>query len=521
MRINMAETPSLDPVGAALSNRQQMLTLPVRVVDAAGKPVAKAKVTPWALRSSQGHGFWTQNDERAGTGPKDVDTDNDGVAAVLYPRYRDVKEQVRTLAVSLFVDHPDFAYVDDIHIDVPLQTKSPYDVKLEAGVALEVRPLIDGKPVDLADVFAVWSDGRSWKPETPLQRTADGILRIPAMRPSKNSVLLVKLDGDRATHFSQITDVELKVGESQRIDLPMRSSLRIEGVLSDNVPRPVRLGRIKLQTLCPTATDWDRITWFTWVPILPNGTFIIDGWPADEKLQLIALCEGYIAKSGKAPDVVNQPPDPTKDPFNRPQVFAAESNERIKVAMIPLVHCAITTVDEDGKAVAGVKVSSWPNVGWWNSGSQIYCAYLVRGEQLLRVREYQNTTDQSDPSPFLGTTDGTGMVTLELPAGREGLSVSSEIYELPAFLGRRNMQVELTPGKTTEAVLRLQPRGTEKLGEWDKLAGVVFGCSTREGRRMCATPGVQEKMDEFIKRFREGKNQRRPAITVGSLLSRG
>jgi hypothetical protein len=366
--ITVAVVTTLDPVAAALDSRQKMLTLPVRVVDAAGKPVVKAKVTPWALRSSQGHGLWQKKDERAGTGPKEVVTDNDGLAAVLYPRYRDIKEQVRTIAVSLYVDHPEFAFAEDLHIDVPLEKKSPYEVKLEAGVALEVRPRIDGKPADLANVYALWSDGRSWKTETSLQRTADGILRIPAMRPGKNSVLLVKLDGERATHFSKITDVELKADEPKRIDVPMPSSLGIEGVLSDNVPRPVRLGRIKLETLRPNSTDRDRITWFTWVPIQPDGTFVIDGWPADEKLQLIAICEGYVATSGKAPDEVKQPPDPTKDSFNRPQVFAAKSNEAIKVAMVPLVRCKITAVDEDNKAIAGVKVSSWPNVGCGTTG---------------------------------------------------------------------------------------------------------------------------------------------------------
>jgi hypothetical protein len=113
---------------------------------------------------------------------------------------------------------------------------------------------------------------------------------------------------------------------------------------------------------------------------------------------------------------------------------------------------------------------------------------------------------------ILGLGEEKGMLTLELPEGRERLNVSSEIYELPAFLGERDVRVVLTPGKTTETVLRLQPRGTEKLGEWDKHAGVVFGSSTREGRRMCATPGVQKKMDEIIKQFREGKNQRDPKL---------
>ncbi len=60
--------------------------------------------------------------------------------------------------------------------------------------------------------------------------------------------------------------------------------------------------------------------------------------------------------------------------------------------------------------------------------------------------------------------------------------------------------------------LNLQPRGTEKLGDWDKLAGVVFGCSTREGRRICALPEVRKKMDEFESRFRDGKSQHDPQL---------
>jgi hypothetical protein len=54
--------------------------------------------------------------------------------------------------------------------------------------------------------------------------------------------------------------------------------------------------------------------------------------------------------------------------------------------------------------------------------------------------------------------------------------------------------------------------GTEKLGEWDKLAGVVFGCSTHEGRRICALPKVREQMDVFAARFREAKSRRDPQL---------
>ncbi len=48
------------------AGRQQMLELPVRVVDSDGKPVSGARVTPWALRSSQGHGWWKDKDKGAG-----------------------------------------------------------------------------------------------------------------------------------------------------------------------------------------------------------------------------------------------------------------------------------------------------------------------------------------------------------------------------------------------------------------------------------------------------------------------
>jgi hypothetical protein len=41
---------------------------------------------------------------------------------------------------------------------------------------------------------------------------------------------------------------------------------------------------------------------------------------------------------------------------------------------------------------------------------------------------------------------------------------------------------------------------------------VVFGCSTREGRRICALPAVQKQMEQFAERFREAKNRRDPQI---------
>ena len=83
-------------------------------------------------------------------------------------------------------------------------------------------------------------------------------------------------------------------------------------------------------------------------------------------------------------------------------MFDPGKNGRITVKMSPLVRCVATAVDEDDKPVAGVTVASWPNVAWWNGGSQIYCYPLVRGERLLREREYSKATDETFPQPFQG-----------------------------------------------------------------------------------------------------------------------
>jgi hypothetical protein len=510
------EAASAETITAALSKlprKQELLNLPVQVVDENGKAVANVKVTPWALRSSQGHGLWNKGDKRATIDPQDYRTDGNGSVTVVYPHYRDLAEQVTTIGVSLFVDHPAFAYESGLHIDVPLIGKDVYEIKLKPGVPVDVHPKIDGSPGSLDNIYAIWSDGRSWRSDVSLQKTANGTFKIPAMPPGKNSVLLAKLDGERATHFSKIIDFDLKVGEPMSLDVELARSLQIRGKLSDNVPRPVRNGRLKTSTLQTDPKEFDRVSWFSWSPIKEDGTFLIDGWPAGEAIQITALCDGYHATSGKPPAVVKDPPDPATDPFTRPQVFYADAEAVIELSMTPLVGCIVTAVDEAEQPVAGLKIVSGPNVGWWNSGSQIYCDPLARAERILRERDYEKAIDQTGyPEPFEALTDGEGKARLELPAGTERIAVISDVYDLPVFLGHRHVKVKLVEGETMEIMLRLQPAGSEKLGDWDKLAGVVFGCSTREGRQICALPGVRQKMDEFEKRFREAKNQRDPQL---------
>ena len=103
-----------------------------------------------------------------------------------------------------------------------------------------------------------------------------------------------------------------------------------------------------------------------------------------------------------------------------------------------------------------------------------------------------------------------------MPEGKRSLWILSGAYELPIHLGARRARTELVSGETSEVTMLMQAKGTEQLSDWDSLAGVVFGCSTREGRRILALPGVSEKMEEFTERFREAKAKDDPELLAGA-----
>lgn len=444
----------------------QVSHLSIRVVDEQGMPIPGAKVTPWALRSSEGHGWWRDGDATM-VSPKEVVTDMEGIASIAYPLYRNPPERVRTTAVSLIVDHADFAILDRLHVNVPRNSDEPHLIKLARGAPVEVRPLIEGKSIDLDQIFAIWSDRRSWVPGYAPEKLEGGVLRFAAMRPGRNSLLLVRLEGDRATHFSRIVDFNAKLDKPQQIDVPLKPAIRISGTFSENVPRPVRRGRISVRTLGPRRAD--DVDWHCWTTVAPDGAFVIDSWPEGEPIQIIGLCDGYIAESGAVPAIIDDPPPPGRDVnagwFRYPQTFEADKSRSITISMLPLGRCVVTARDPEGKPASNLTVTSWPNVVWWNGGSQLYGSPLINMRHALRTRKYLDSADKSFPEPFRATTDAQGRATLELPAGGQLLHAESNTHELPIMGRERSVEVMIRPSESTEVVLPVQPRGTQRLGE--------------------------------------------------------
>lgn len=486
---------------------QEMLELPVRVVDPDGKPVAGAKITPWALRYAGGHGLWRQ-DGVGGSEPPVVMTAADGLAIVPYPRYANAAEWMRTMEVTLSVDHPEFAMAPREFIDVPPKDGSTYQITLKRGTVVEIVPIENGQLASMDNLYILWSDDRSWHPGVKPERV-DAALRLPPMRTGKQQVMLIRLEGEQATHFSKVVDLDLSADE-HRESVELKPAVGIKGVLSADVPRPVKKGRVKVATLQDEQNDYG-VDWVTWRPIAEDGTFVIEGWPAGEAIQVTALCDGYIAKSGDTPAVVKDRRDP--DPYYRPQVFTPERYASpLPIAMAPLVRCEIEAVDPSGQALAGVKVQSYPNVGWWHSGSQGYGIGLARGERRLALRDYQAALEEEESEPYATVTDAHGHGVLYLPAGEQGFRTSHEKFELPIVRGRRHREVELAIGEPSTIRLEMQPKGNEFLGEWDKLSGVLFGCTGEECKRLLDDPGFRKRIAVVGEQLDSAENPTDPKV---------
>jgi hypothetical protein len=555
-----------DRAADASLDGQEMLALPVQVLDAAGEPVAGAIVVPWALRCSQGHGQWRPEGFGNGEPPQGA-TDADGRASVPFPKFAVLDERVLTTEVTLSIDHPDFAYIMYEFVPIPRKETGDHRITLQQGARVELQPLLAGQPADGDGLFALWSDGRSWTPGARPRVDADGVFHIPPMPAGAGQALLVRLDGERATHFSPLIDLDLSASPTLRQSVELSPAATLRGQLSDNVPRPIVNGRLIARTL-PRDLERENVLWTTWAPIAADGTWEIPSWPADEAVQIIALCDGYYAASGDAPTEVNNPRVPNRwvndallsfqsladrleraadakpadaspessgldaaahlarlastvgrpDMFLRPQVFRPAAFERsLTLDMVPAVRCEIEVVDAAGAPLAGAKLYSNPNVGWWNYGSQIYCTPLARGERLLVHRDYDASVEKNRyPQPYFAVTDAAGRAVMELPIGHESLYAEHDAYELPIIQGRREQSVTLLAGETAHARLVLQPKGTEHLGEWDKLAGVLFGCTGEECRRLLEDEGFAARMATVRIQLAAAKNPRDPKLLASA-----
>ncbi|MGC4077823.1 MAG: hypothetical protein QM702_12520 [Rubrivivax sp.] len=114
-------------------------------------------------------------------------------------------------------------------------------------------------------------------------------------------------------------EFEIAPGQARRFDTQLRPAVRIQGVIADVVPRPIRSGVIRIDSLPPRNGEWKRVSWATWTSIKPDGTFAIEGWPSDQRFQLIGLCDGFIVTPSDAPEGIGDEQKKLNEVLQRPR----------------------------------------------------------------------------------------------------------------------------------------------------------------------------------------------------------
>ena len=471
-------------VGLILSFSRNPVAL-VRVVDAAGKPVAGAVVQPAGLRIKSGpyqsgwYGWFATG--RTNYAPKPLlQTDRDGYVKLEYPKY--VIERLETGTVIFTVDHPDFAaqqperMVNDLpprgspwrdwfhYLAARLtmrQLTVPVDpVVLERGVALQISAR-----TPQGEAFEGWLttqvSGQPSMDSNFWQRIRPGVLMTRRMKAGRFAVRVVGTDSNGAAWFSQTTEVDVTGGKTNELSVVLTKGVTLRGRLDGMGQGPVKNGRV-IAHIWPTglATSDNPPQWHAWTVTREDGTFEIQDLPAGD-LELVALCDGFVSTNG-----------PGKFKMRYPQKWDLGSNDlTVGIGMEPTVKLRVRVVDENGKPIEGAMAVAWPNIryGEWAAvilGQDCYNTLdaLISGRAMGRI---------PDVADYSGKTDSNGVATMSnLPWDITEISVQHPKYALPAVQDptggqkRRQVSVKLAVGVTNEISVQMEPADKAPIGHF-------------------------------------------------------
>ena len=441
----------------------------IRVVDAAGNPIAGAVITPDGLRPkpgpySSGHHGW--HADRIGVPNDPVSTDKNGYGRVPYPKY--VYERIETGEISFSVNHPDF--VPDrpfraVSISLPagapwrewakhawgrIRHKAlivrPDPVVLQRGATLKMS--IRSGPAGCRDrpLFAQVSNG--WARETNFWiRPEPGVIVTRRLAAGTQAVRAVWFDANDSAWFSDVVRVAAVAGRTNELSVDLQSGIAVRGQLDASVPRPIKNGRV-VAHVWPQAhkAEDSPPQWHAWTAIREDGSFEIASLPQGV-LELVALCQGFVST-------------------NYPQKYPVVTNDiTVTIGMEPTARLEIRVTDDRGNPLKDARVMTWPNVRygkWWATILLSDC-YNSSDGFLSKLTTNANGWYRTVPD-FEGTSDASGLAVIpNVPANVREFSVGHARFTLPAVASKssgkhRQASVKLIAGQTNRVSVQLEPK---------------------------------------------------------------
>jgi beta-lactamase regulating signal transducer with metallopeptidase domain len=433
----------------------------VLVIDTLGKPVVGATVVPWAIRFNRGHHSWTTNGNGASEPPV-LTTGADGKVTIRFPRYVNRSSHELSEQLTCRVNHPDFA--ETSYNDVPVtgaELPKIGTIVLKPGATVEVTAFSGDRPLLMDRVFALWSS-RSYEGSKQVKVKADQRLQLPRLPAGEEMMRLAYIPDKGSALFSDVKLQQLSDGNHYELRFEMKPAATVEGKIDASVPRPIKNGRI-VAGIIEQSKDHDSLYWQTWALIREDGSFTLDALPRGN-LQVIAICDGFMAESGNIPDFISEEERASAHSGrNTPQVFPlVEGENQITVKMTPTAECMIHVRGPDGLPVEGAFCQCSPNVKWWNGGSQIYCAPLVSTLDYLTDPKGVRERGKKDRL-FSAETNAAGIAVIKnVPTTEQGFLVTHDQLQMPTNDSNRpEVDVKLVAGRQTEVTVNLQPKEAE------------------------------------------------------------
>jgi len=494
----------------------------VVVQDTDGQPIEGATVLPTGFRVKGAHAAdaygWRTN---LFGPPVAAVTDREGEARVKYPVEGIPEEKEVTGVLTFRVSHPEYAtlYSQEYSVD-----RREQPVRMTRGLHLAVSGYFGDEHQAVTDLVANLS--RDYlRPEEWLKATNGGLAfhklspgghllqlmgRLPSGEIVYSECLAFYIEPPAATNssawrllnFPEGTDLSggygvhatndlgagptngfefiVGAGHELKVALNMKSGVRLEGRLDDQVPRPVTNGRVLISVrpkelpagLIPEDMGdlYDKYGefhgWHSYRPIAADGSFVFEAIPPGE-VDVVVHGDGFVSKSigqiqNRIVDARTHTNTLVAGPsIGIPQPFALTNPvTRIEVVTEASATLELTAKTKGGKPIAGAAVYLNPNV--IRMGNGIFGLMSDSSEAPFR------TIPSLPKLSYSATTDTNGVaIVRNVPAFTRFIDVMHPQYQVPLQerMRDRTIRTKFSPGTTNHFVLTMEPKGTDYIGK--------------------------------------------------------
>jgi hypothetical protein len=455
----------------------------LRVVDAAGKPVAGAVILAEGLRTKPGPyagGWYGWSTEKSGVPKNPVITDKNGYAQVPYPKY--VFERIETGKLCLSVEHPD--YVSDRPervVTTALPAGAPWKIQVEDvwnrirhnALVAKVDPVVLKKGMILKlmarsgmaeemPLFAQVSR-ESGRDTNFWMRPEQGVLLTHRLEEGTQAVRVVQFDARNAAWFSEVTNIVIAAGVTNEATMELKRGVTVRGQLGALVPRPVVNGRV-IAHVWPIGykAEDSPPQWHAWTEVRGDGSFEIGSLPPGD-LEVVALCNGFVSTNG-----------PGKFQMRYPQKHVLGTNDlTITIGMEPTVQLEVLVTDDQGKPLKDAQVSAWPNVRYGEWAAVVLATDCYNSAEWFSLKPTKKSENWfKTPADFTGVSDSAGMAVLpNLPVTVKEITADHPQFAAPVIVSpwgdkSRIVTVTLVAGQTNHAAIGMEPKERAPIGHY-------------------------------------------------------